>query len=115
MPSLALPRTKAYLTRLVPRHAVLPAAKPCVERPHALTRAGVAAFVQVTVKDFKDKFLRKPYIINLMEELTLKGITQVCVWVGVGNRFLCSAQPLSAHRHGDTAQGRFWVGPACGS
>ena len=33
--------------------------------------------VQVTVKEFKDKFLRKPYIINLMEELTLKGITQV--------------------------------------
>lgn len=32
---------------------------------------------QVTVKEFKDKFLRKPYIINLMEELTLKGITQV--------------------------------------
>ena len=33
--------------------------------------------MQVTVKEFKDKFLRKPYIINLMEELTLKGITQV--------------------------------------
>ncbi len=31
----------------------------------------------MTVKQFKDKFLRKPYIINLMEELTLKGVTQV--------------------------------------
>lgn len=29
------------------------------------------------VKQFKDKFLKKPYIINLMEELTLKGLTQV--------------------------------------
>ncbi len=37
--------------------------------------------MQVTVKEFKDKFLRKPYIINLMEELTLKGITQVR-WCG---------------------------------
>lgn len=30
----------------------------------------------MTVKQFKDKFLRKPYIINLMEELTLKGVSQ---------------------------------------
>ncbi len=29
------------------------------------------------MKQFKEKFLKKPYIINLMEELTLKGITQV--------------------------------------
>ena len=36
-----------------------------------------SATFPVTVKQFKDKFLRKPYIINLMEELTLKGVTQV--------------------------------------
>ena len=43
------------------------------------------------VKNFKDRFLRKPYIINLMEELTLKGVTQVgstcayvCGWGGWG-------------------------------
>ncbi len=36
-----------------------------------------SATFPVTVKEFKNKFLRKPYIINLMEELTLKGITQV--------------------------------------
>lgn len=36
-----------------------------------------SATFPVTVKEFKDKFLRKPYIVNLMEELTLKGITQV--------------------------------------
>lgn len=31
----------------------------------------------MTVKQFRDKFLRKPYVVNLMEELTLKGVTQV--------------------------------------
>lgn len=36
-----------------------------------------SATFPVTVKQFKDKFLKKPYIINLMEELTLKGVTQV--------------------------------------
>jgi superfamily II DNA/RNA helicase len=36
-----------------------------------------SATFPVTVKEFKNKFLRKPYIINLLEELTLKGITQV--------------------------------------
>lgn len=36
-----------------------------------------SATFPVTVKQFKDKFLNKPYIVNLMEELTLKGITQV--------------------------------------
>ena len=36
-----------------------------------------SATFPVTVKQFKEKFLKKPYIINLMEELTLKGVTQV--------------------------------------
>lgn len=35
-----------------------------------------SATFPVTVKQFKDRFLNKPYIVNLMEELTLKGITQ---------------------------------------
>ncbi len=35
-----------------------------------------SATFPVTVKQFKEKFLKKPYIINLMEELTLKGVTQ---------------------------------------
>ena len=35
-----------------------------------------SATFPVTVKSFKDRFLRKPYVINLMDELTLKGITQ---------------------------------------
>ncbi len=37
-----------------------------------------SATFPVTVKQFRDKFLRKPYVVNLMEELTLKGVTQVC-------------------------------------
>jgi superfamily II DNA/RNA helicase len=36
-----------------------------------------SATFPVTVKQFKEKHLRKPYIINLMDELTLKGVTQV--------------------------------------
>ncbi len=36
-----------------------------------------SATFPVTVKHFRDKFLRKPYVVNLMEELTLKGVTQV--------------------------------------
>jgi ATP-dependent RNA helicase DDX6/DHH1 len=36
-----------------------------------------SATFPVTVREFRDKFLRKPYVINLMEELTLKGISQV--------------------------------------
>lgn len=42
-----------------------------------------SATFPVTVKQFKEKFLRKPFIINLMDELTLKGVTQVraaCSW-----------------------------------
>lgn len=35
-----------------------------------------SATFPVTVKDFKEKFLKKPYEINLMEELTLKGMVQ---------------------------------------
>ncbi|KAK1283617.1 DEAD-box ATP-dependent RNA helicase 6 [Acorus calamus] len=33
-----------------------------------------SATFPVTVKDFKDRYLKKPYIINLMDELTLKDL-----------------------------------------
>jgi hypothetical protein len=33
------------------------------------------------VKDFKEKWLNKPHEINLMDELTLKGVTQVYAFV----------------------------------
>ena len=42
-------------------------------------RAGhfwVQTFLFSTVKDFRDRFLNRPYEINLMEELTLKGVSQ---------------------------------------
>ena len=61
--------------------------KQCAALSHCHTAAPPPLAPQVTVKEFKDKFLRKPYIINLMEELTLKGITQVRVgggWVAGG-------------------------------
>ena len=35
-----------------------------------------SATFPVTVKEFKDRYLKKPFIINLMQELTLRGITQ---------------------------------------
>ncbi|KAH8917745.1 DEAD-domain-containing protein [Atractiella rhizophila] len=35
-----------------------------------------SATFPVVVKDFKDKFMNKAYEINLMDELTLKGVTQ---------------------------------------
>ena len=36
-----------------------------------------SATFPVSVCEFKAKHLKKPYEINLMDELTLKGITQV--------------------------------------
>jgi len=33
-----------------------------------------SATFPVNVKDFKDRYLRKPYVINITDELTLKGI-----------------------------------------
>ena len=48
-----------------------------------------SATFPVTVKQFRDKFLRKPYVVNLMEELTLKGVTQASIWQGC-----LASQPL---------------------
>ncbi|PRW59022.1 DEAD-box ATP-dependent RNA helicase 8 [Chlorella sorokiniana] len=48
-----------------------------------------SATFPVTVKQFKDKFLRKPYIINLMEELTLKGVTQYYAFVEERQKVHC--------------------------
>lgn len=48
-----------------------------------------SATFPVTVKQFKDKFLKKPYIINLMEELTLKGITQYYAFVEERQKVHC--------------------------
>ncbi|CAL8468653.1 g8193 [Coccomyxa elongata] len=48
-----------------------------------------SATFPVTVKHFKEKFLKKPYIINLMEELTLKGITQYYAFVEEKQKVHC--------------------------
>jgi len=48
-----------------------------------------SATFPVTVKDFKDKYLRKPYEINLMDELTLKGVTQYYAFVEERQKVHC--------------------------
>ncbi|THU56589.1 hypothetical protein C4D60_Mb11t18830 [Musa balbisiana] len=48
-----------------------------------------SATFPVTVKDFKDRYLPKPYIINLMDELTLKGITQYYAFVEERQKIHC--------------------------
>lgn len=48
-----------------------------------------SATFPVTVKSFKDRFLRKPYEINLMEELTLKGVTQYYAFVEERQKVHC--------------------------
>jgi len=48
-----------------------------------------SATFPVTVKDFKDRFLKKPYEINLMDELTLKGVTQYYAFVEERQKVHC--------------------------
>jgi len=48
-----------------------------------------SATFPVTVKTFRDRFLRKPYEINLMEELTLKGVTQYYAFVEERQKVHC--------------------------
>jgi len=48
-----------------------------------------SATFPITVKDFKERFLRKPYEINLMEELTLKGVTQYYAFVEERQKVHC--------------------------
>ncbi|XP_046854118.1 DEAD-box ATP-dependent RNA helicase 8-like [Xenia sp. Carnegie-2017] len=48
-----------------------------------------SATFPVTVKEFKEKYLEKPYEINLMDELTLKGITQYYAFVEEKQKVHC--------------------------
>jgi len=48
-----------------------------------------SATFPIKVKDFKDKFMRQPYEINLMEELTLKGVTQYYAFVEERQKVQC--------------------------
>lgn len=48
-----------------------------------------SATFPVTVKSFKDKYIENPHEINLMEELTLKGITQFYAFVEERQKVHC--------------------------
>mmetsp|Transcript_10961 Transcript_10961/g.29713 ORF Transcript_10961/g.29713 Transcript_10961/m.29713 type:complete len:510 (-) Transcript_10961:2938-4467(-) len=48
-----------------------------------------SATFPIKVKDFKEKFMRKPYEINLMEELTLHGVTQYYAFVEERQKVQC--------------------------
>lgn len=48
-----------------------------------------SATFPLTVKEFMDKHLRSPYEINLMEELTLKGVTQFYAFVQERQKVHC--------------------------
>eukprot|EP00743_Colponemidia_sp_Colp-15_P012879 GILK01014792.1.p1 GENE.GILK01014792.1~~GILK01014792.1.p1 ORF type:complete len:249 (-),score=28.65 GILK01014792.1:401-1039(-) len=48
-----------------------------------------SATFPVAVKDFADKFMRSPFEINLMEELTLKGVTQYYAFVDERQKIHC--------------------------
>ena len=48
-----------------------------------------SATFPIKVKSFKDKNMRKPYEINLMEELTLKGVTQYYAFVEEKQKVHC--------------------------
>ncbi|KAI3792455.1 hypothetical protein L2E82_06335 [Cichorium intybus] len=48
-----------------------------------------SATFPVTVKDFKDRYLKNPYVVNLMDELTLKGITQYYAFVEERQKVHC--------------------------
>eukprot|EP01122_Echinamoeba_exundans_P008244 TRINITY_DN26_c2_g1_i1.p1 TRINITY_DN26_c2_g1~~TRINITY_DN26_c2_g1_i1.p1 ORF type:complete len:569 (+),score=170.68 TRINITY_DN26_c2_g1_i1:120-1826(+) len=48
-----------------------------------------SATFPITVKAFKEKYLRKPHEINLMDELTLKGVTQYYAFVEERQKVAC--------------------------
>jgi len=48
-----------------------------------------SATFPMIVKDFKDKHMRTPYEINLMEELTLRGVTQYYAYVEERQKVHC--------------------------
>ena len=48
-----------------------------------------SATFPVTVKSFKEKWLKRPYVINKMDELTLKGVTQYYAFVDEKQKLHC--------------------------
>lgn len=71
-----------------------PEFQPLLEQLINLTAPGrqiclFSATFPVTVKSFKDKFIQNPYEINLMDDLTLKGITQYYAFVKERQKVHC--------------------------
>jgi ATP-dependent RNA helicase DDX6/DHH1 len=48
-----------------------------------------SATFPITVKDFKEKFMKDSQEVNLMEELTLKGVTQYYVYLEEKQKVHC--------------------------
>lgn len=48
-----------------------------------------SATFPITVKDFRDRFLQRPYEINLMDQLTLKGVSQYYAFVEERQKIHC--------------------------
>mmetsp|Transcript_1122 Transcript_1122/g.3829 ORF Transcript_1122/g.3829 Transcript_1122/m.3829 type:complete len:478 (-) Transcript_1122:719-2152(-) len=48
-----------------------------------------SATFPITVKDFKDKYMKDPFEVNLMDELTLKGVTQYYAFVDERQKVHC--------------------------
>lgn len=48
-----------------------------------------SATFPITVKEFRDRFLSRPYEINLMEQLTLKGVSQYYAYVEERQKIHC--------------------------
>lgn len=57
--------------------------------PHERQILLYSATFPLTVKQFMEKHLRDPYEINLMEELTLKGVTQYYAFVQERQKVHC--------------------------
>mmetsp|Transcript_22300 Transcript_22300/g.30433 ORF Transcript_22300/g.30433 Transcript_22300/m.30433 type:complete len:411 (-) Transcript_22300:955-2187(-) len=71
-----------------------PEFQPLLERliNHAAPNRQICLFsatFPVTVKNFKDKFIHDPYEINLMDDLTLKGISQFYAFVEERQKVHC--------------------------
>eukprot|EP01135_Chromosphaera_perkinsii_P008779 Nk52_evm1s1458 gene=Nk52_evmTU1s1458 len=71
-----------------------PEFKPLVEQLFSFVSSNAqklmySATFPLSVKEFKDKHLHKPYEINLMEELTLKGVTQYYAFVEEKQKVHC--------------------------
>ncbi|KAL3893796.1 MAG: hypothetical protein SGCHY_005630 [Lobulomycetales sp.] len=66
-----------------------------------------SATFPMVVKTFKDKHMKKPYEINLMDTLTLKGITQYYAYVEERQKVHCLNTLFSKERQ-NAAPGVFW-------